>query len=137
MEFSLKRYLIKAIKWLSAFIIIEALIVLSFIFDLGKRGSIIMAGVITLLFILPIGLYYLASFFFFKKKIKGVIPEEAVITNWQAGSLRYTGKLILTIDDKEYSTASYFSQEEAKSTVGKTVAYTIIDETLFIYKIKD
>jgi hypothetical protein len=137
MELSLKRYLISAVKWLSLFIAMQALIIICLIFDFGKRGSLIISGIITFLFLLPFGIYYLYLFLFFKKKIKGVSPEEAIITNWQAGSFRYTGKLILNIDDKEYSTASYFSQEEAKSTVGKTVLYTIIDDTLFIYKIKD
>ena len=137
MELSLRRYLISAVKWLSLFIAMQALIIICLIFEVGKRGSIITASIISFLILLPFGIYYLFLFFYFKKKIKTAVPAEAVITNWAAGSFRYTGKVILNLDGKEYETASYFSQQEAKETVGKTVVYTIIDETLFIYEIKD
>ena len=76
-------------------------------------------------------------FFIFKNKCKSSDVAEGVVANWQTGFYRYTGSVIVKVDDKEYSTSAYFSHEECKELVGKTVLYAIIDELLFIYKIKD
>ena len=73
----------------------------------------------------------------FKKKCESVTPVDGVIANWEAGFFRYTGAVIVKVDDKEYSTSAYFSNEEAKEMVGKTVSYAIISETLFIYEVKE
>ena len=76
-------------------------------------------------------------FFVFKKKCESATPVDGVIANWEAGSFRYTGAVIVKVDDKEYSTSAYFSNEEAKEMVGKTVSYAIISDTLFIYEVKE
>ncbi len=137
MKLSLKRYLLSAIKWLSAFLGLEILICLFYLLDTKKSSSFIIINVMNFVILLPIGIYYLSLFFFFKKKCKDLTPKEAVVANWAAGSFRYTGKIIVKQDEEEYSTASYFSQEEAKNLVGKTVLYAIISDTLIIYEIKE
>ena len=76
-------------------------------------------------------------FFVYKNKCKNFTPVEGVITNWEAGFYRFTGGVIIKVDDKEYSTSAYFSNEECKELVGKSISYALIDETLFIYEIKD
>lgn len=83
------------------------------------------------------GAYYLIMFFVLKRKCKNVTPKDGVISNWEAGFYRYTGGVIIKIDDTEYSTSAYFSNEECKELIGKTISYAIIDETLFIYEIKN
>ena len=75
--------------------------------------------------------------FVFKKKCESATPVDGVIANWEAGFFRYTGAVIVNVDDKEYSTSAYFSNEEAKEMVGKTVSYAIISDTLFIYEVKE
>ena len=81
------------------------------------------------------GTYYLITFFIFKGKCKGVTPSEGIISNWKSGFYRYTGKVIIDIDDNEYSTAAYFASDECERLVGKTVSYAIINDKLFIYEI--
>ena len=74
-------------------------------------------------------------FFIYKKKCKGFTPAEGVIMNWEPGFYRYTGSVIIKVDNKEYSTSAYFNYEDCKELVGKTISYAIIDEILFIYRI--
>ncbi len=76
-------------------------------------------------------------FFIFKNKCQKIVPADGVITNWEQGFYRYTGSVIIKLNDNEYSTSAYFSTDECKELVGKSVSYAIINETLFIYEIKE
>ena len=75
-------------------------------------------------------------FFVFKKKCVGVTPTECTIATWEAGFFRYSGSIVIRIDEKEYSTSAYFSHAECRELVGKSALCAIIDDTLIVYEIK-
>ena len=134
---SLKKYLSSALMWLCPFVGLELLMV---VLRLAKAAEASQFAWITLaniaLLLLPGG-YYLALFLLFKKKSEGITPTDGVIVNWEAGFFRFTGRVILQADGTEYATSAYFDQNEAKEMVGKTVSYAVIDDTLFLFEIKD
>lgn len=137
MELSLKKYVLFALKWLIPFASLEILICILYSAKVTSSdifGIINIANIVCLL--LP-GSYYLAMFFLYRSKCKTFTLQEGNIINWEAGFFRYTGKVILEIDGVEYSTSAYFSTDECKELVGKRISYAIINETLFIYNIKD
>jgi len=139
MELSLKKYLMSAAKLLALFLFIGILCLVVCFVDTIDTGIflalVIPVSCIFLLF--PAG-YYCWIFFVFNKKSKNIAPVEGVVTNWEAGFFyRGTGGIIVNVDGKEYATSAYFSCDECKQLVGKTVSYAIIDETLFVYEIKD
>ncbi len=137
MELSLKKYLSFALKWLIPFAFLEILICVLFFASIIKSGLFAFLFIISIICLLLPGAYFLTMFFIFKKKCKRFTPVDGVIANWQSGFYRYTGSVIIKADDKEYSTSAYFTNEECKELVGKSVSYAIIDETLFIYEIND
>jgi len=137
MELSLKKYLTAALKWLIPFLLLEFLIGILRLAGIAETESFALISAVNVLFLLLPGMCFLAMFFVFKKKCKSFIPAEGVIANWNSGFYRYTGSVIIKIDEKEFSTSAYFSSEECKDMVGKTVTYAIIDEILFIYAVKD
>lgn len=137
MELSLKKYLSTALKWLIPFVLLETLIcLLSFTKTVGT-GVFAVVNIADFVCLLLPGLYFLIMFFVFKNKCKKVVPADGVITNWEQGFYRYTGSVIIKANDNEYSTSAYFSTEECKELVGKNISYAIINETLFIYEIKE
>ena len=136
-KLTLSKYLTTALKWLTPFALLEILICVLHFSGIAEATLFAMINVVNFVFILFPGSYYLTMFFVFKKKCESVTPVDGVIANWEAGFFRYTGAVIVKVDDKEYSTSAYFSNEEAKEMVGKTVSYAIIADTLFIYEIKE
>ncbi len=138
MELSLKKYISSALKLFIPFlVVIVSCIVVCFIdtIDAGTFCAIIIP-ISSILLFFPAG-YYFITFFIFKKKCKEYTPVEGVIFNWKASFYKYLGSVIIKIDDKEYATSAYFTHEECKNLVGKTILYAIIDETLFIYEVKE
>lgn len=138
MPLSLKKYLTSTLKWFIAFVLVGVMcLCVCFVDNIDKGvflAIVVPISCITLL--LPV-VYYFARFLIFKRKCMNVTPVEGVIANWEAGEYRYTGRIIVNVDGKEYSTSSYFNYEECKELVGKTISYAIIDEILFIYEIKN
>lgn len=137
MELSTRKYLSTALKWFIPFALLETLIcLLLFTKTIGTSvfAAVNIANFVCLL--LP-GMYFLITFFIFKNKCKKIVPADGVITNWKQGFYRYIGSVIIKLNDNEYSTSAYFSAEECKELVGKSVSYAIINETLFIYEIKE
>lgn len=137
MELSLKKYLSFALKWLIPFALLEILICVLFFTSVIKSGLFAFIFIINIICLLLPGAYFITMFFIFKRKCKRFTPIDGVIANWEAGFYRYTGSVIICSDGKEYSTSAYFSQEECKELVGKSVSYAIIDEMLFLYSIND
>ena len=139
MLLSLKRYLMFSLK-LFAMLVFIGVICLGICFvdtiDTGVFLGLIIP-VISMFLLLPAG-YYFVMFLIFKKKCMNSTPVEGVVTNWETSSFyRYTGCIIVNVDGREYSSSAYFSCHECKELVGKTITYAIIDETLFIYEVKD
>lgn len=137
MEYSLKKYLFTALKWLTPFVLLELLICILYFTGNVEETLFTIINIVDIVFLLLPGIYFLIMFFVFKKKCKSFTPVEGMITNWESGFYRYTGSVIIKINDKEYSTSAYFSNDECKELVGKIISYAIIDETLFIYDIKE
>ena len=137
MALSLKKYLSSALKWLIPFVFLETLICLLYLTKVTQAELFTIVNIVNIVCLLIPGAYHLIMFFFFLKKCKNVTPTQGVISNWQAGFYRYTGSVIVKIDDNEYSTSAYFSNAECKELVGKTISFAIIGETLFIYEIKN
>ena len=136
MELSLKKYLSTSLKWLTPFVLLEILISILYFANVAQLGLFTVINIIDVVCLLIPGSYYLIMFFVFRSKRKNVIPVEGVISNWESGFYRYTGAVTIKIDDKTYSTSAYFSSDECKELVGKTISYAIIYETLFIFEIK-
>ena len=137
MKLSLKKYLTYSLKWLLPFTFLEIFIGVLRFTGVVEATLFVLVNIINLVCLLIPGVYYLAMFFVFKRKCGSFTPSEGVITNWEAGFFRYSGKVIIKTKEGEYSTSAYFSRYEAKETVGKTVSYAVIDETLFIYEVKE
>lgn len=135
MKLSLKKYLTHSIRWFIPFVLIGAICLTFCIFD-GADAKLSYIMVLNIIAFFCPAAYYLFLFFKFRKKTLNLSPVEGVVSNWKAGSHRYTGKIIVNVDGEEYSTSSYFSCEECKNLVGKTITYAIIDEVLFVYEIK-
>lgn len=137
MEYSLKKYLFTALKWLTPFVLLELLICILYFTGNVEVALFTIINIVDIVFLLLPGICFLIMFFVFKKKCKSFTPVEGMIANWESGFYRYTGSVIIKINDKEYSTSAYFSNDECKELVGKIISYAIIDETLFIYDIKE
>ncbi len=137
MELSLRKYLSTALKWLIQFVLLETLICLLSFTKTIRTGVLVVVNIADFVCLLLPGMYFLIMFFIFKNKCKKVVPADGVITNWEQGFYRHTGGVIIKVNDNEYSTSAYFSTEECKDLVGKSVSYAIINETLFIYEIKE
>lgn len=137
MEYSLKKYLFTALKWLTPFVLLELLTCILYFTGNVEVALFTIINIVDIVFLLLPGIYFLIMFFVFKKKCKSFTPVEGMIANWESGFYRYTGSVIIKINDKEYSTSAYFSNDECKELVGKIISYAIIDETLFIYDIKE
>lgn len=137
MELSLKKYLTTALKWLIPLVLSETLICLLLFTKTIGTGAFAVVNIANFACLLLPSMYYLVMFFIFKNKCKKIVPADGVITNWEQGFYRYAGSVIIKLNDNEYSTSAYFSIEEAKDMVGKTVSYAIIADTLFIYEIKN
>lgn len=137
MELSLKKYLLSALNWLIPFAFLEILI--CFLYFTGNAGETLFAciNITNFICLLPPGAYYLFMFFIYKKKCGNFTPTEGVIMNWEVGFFRGTGRVIVKVGEKEYSSSACFNHEEAKEMVGETISYAIIDDTLFIYGIKE
>ncbi|MBR7116979.1 MAG: hypothetical protein IKC87_04645 [Clostridia bacterium] len=136
-KLTLSKYLTTALRWLMPFALLEILACVLYFTGIAEGYLFAVVNVVDFVFLLLPGGYYLAMFFVFNKKSKSTTPEDGVIINWESGFFRYTGSVIVKVDGKEYSTAAYFSQEEAKEMVGKAVSYAIIADTLFIYEVKE
>ena len=134
-KLTLSKYLTTALKWLTPFALLEILICVLHFSGIAEATLFALINIANFICLLLPGGYYLTMFFVFKKKCESATPVDGVIANWEAGFFRYTGAVIVKVDDKEYSTSAYFSNEEAKEMVGKTVSYAIIADTLFIYEI--
>lgn len=137
MEYSLKKYLFTALKWLTPFVLLELLICILYFTGNVEETLFTIINIVDIVFLLLPGIYFLIMFFVFKKKCKSFTPVEGMIANWESGFYRYTGSVIIKVDGKEYSTSAYFSNYECRELVGKNVSYAIIDDTLFIYDIKE
>ncbi len=136
--FSLQKYLGVSLKFFIPFIFLFVLC----IFLLTNSGETIKITIsVTLFFtILCLGLptiYYFTLYLIFRNKCKKYTPCEGVVYNWEIGFFRYSGSVIVKVEDTEYSSSAYFYRDDAKELVGKTISYAIIDETLFIYEIKN
>ena len=136
-KLSLSKYLATSLKWLIPFVLLETLICVLHFSGIAQATLFAIVNVANFICLLLPGGYYLTMFFVFKKKCESATPVDGVIANWEAGFFRYTGAVIVKVDDKEYSTSAYFSNEEAKEMVCKTVSYAIIADTLFIYEIRE
>lgn len=134
-KLTLSKYLTTSLKWLAPFAFLEILICVLYFSGIAEATLFAMINVVNFVCLLLPGGYYLTMFIVFKKKCENATPVDGVIVNWEAGFFRYTGAVIVKVDDKEYSTSAYFSNEEAKELVGKTVSYAIIADALFIYEI--
>lgn len=137
MELSTRKYLSTALKWLIPFVLLETLICLLLFTKTIGTGVFAVVNIANFVCLLLPGVYFSIMFFIFKNKCKKIVPADGVITNWEQGFYRYTGSVIIKLNDNEYSTSAYFSTEECKELVGKSVSYAIINETLFIYEIKE
>lgn len=138
MKLSLKKYLTASLKWFAPFVFIGLVCLFLWLADTIDTGMFLfIAVVIDGIFLLPPAGYYFVMFLVFRKKCTNFTPVEGIVANWKTGFYRYTGSIIVNVDGKEYSTSAYFSNEECKELVGKTISYAIIGETLFIYEIKD
>ena len=136
-KLTLSKYFMTALKWLTPFALLEILICVLHFSGIAEATLFALINIANFICLLLPGGYYLTMFFVFKKKCESATPVDGVIANWEAGFFRYTGAVIVKFDDKEYSTSAYFSNEEAKEMVGKTVSYAIISDTLFIYEVKE
>ena len=90
-----------ALKWLTPFAILEILICVLHFSGIAEATLFAMINVVNFVFILLPGSYYLTMFFVFKNKCESATPVDGVIANWEAGFFRYTGAVILKVDDKE------------------------------------
>lgn len=135
MKISLNKYLTYAVGLLLAFTGIGALSALIWIFDDDSFQNIFFVAIIVVGLLVP-SLYYFYLFFKLKKKSVDVILRDAVVCNWESSG-RYSGRIIIKVDDKEYKTSAYFSHQECKDMVGQTVLYAIIDGVLFIDSVKE
>lgn len=137
MELSLKKYLFSGLKFsISFFAVMLSCIAVSFIDGIDSTIFCAITIPISAMLLLLPALYYWAAFFRFGRKCKNFTPTEGIVFNWETGPLRYTGSVIVRVGDTEYSSSAYFTHDECKELVGKTVYYAIIDELLFIYGIK-
>lgn len=138
MLLSLKRYLMNSLKLLAIYAFIGVIgLLMCFVHNSDVEVFLAIAiPAASLLLLLPAG-YYFVMFLVYKKKCMNFTPVEGVIANWEIGLFRHTGCVIVNVDGKEYSSPSYFSYYDCKELVGKTISYAIIDETLFIYEVKD
>ncbi len=136
-KLTLSKYVTTSLKWLLPLTFLELLVCLLYFTESADYTLFSMITLINFILLLPPGAYYLIMFFVFKNKCEKVSPSVGVITNWESGFFRYTGAVIMKVGDTEYSTSAYFSSEKAKEMVGKTVSYAIINQTLFIYEIKE
>lgn len=137
LQLSLRKYLSSFIKSFASFLVVILLCV-SVVFIDGINTGVFLALVLpisSLILLFP-AIYYLAMFFVFKKKCIGVTPMECTIATWEAGFFRYSGSIVVRIDEKEYSTSAYFSHAECRELVGKSALCAIIDDTLIVYEIK-
>ena len=135
MELSLKKYLASALKFFASFLL--SAILCFVLYFIGENESLVLiVPTIACMILLLLAGYYFAMFLVYRKKCANFIPVEGTVFNWEAGS-KFSGSIILSVEGKEYSTSSYFSYEECKELVGKTISYAIIDETLFVYEIKN
>ena len=137
MELSLKKYLSTALNCLIPFALLEILLFILYFTSDVPAGFFAIINVVDIICLLLPGTNYLIMFFVFKKKCKDFTPIEGIVSNWDAGFRRFTGCVIIKVGDNEFSTSAYFSHEECKELVVKTILYAIIDELLFIYSIKD
>jgi len=137
MILSLKKYLIFALKWFLPFVFIGAICIVLLISGVIDTGMFLFIAVAIngIFLLLPAG-YYFAMYLSFRKKCEKYAPLKGVVANWEAGFYRYTGSIIVKVDDTEYSSSACFSYEECRELVGKTVSYAIIDEILIIYEIE-
>lgn len=135
MKISLNKYLTYAVGLLLAFIGIVALSALIWIFD-DVSFQLYFLVVISVVGLLVPSLYYFYLFFKLKKKSVDIILRDAVVYNWESSG-KYSGRIIIKDDGKEYKTSAYFSHQECKDMVGQTVAYAIIDGILFIDSVKE
>ena len=136
--FSLQKYLGIALKFFIPFIFILTLCIILLINN-GEtiKITISVALFITILLLGLPAIYYFTLYLIFRKKCKKYTPREGVVYNWEIGFFRYSGSVIVKDEDTEYSSSAYFYRDDAKELVGKTISYAIIDETLFIYEIKN
>lgn len=135
MELSLKKYLISALKFFASFLL-SAILCFVLCFIGNNEAFVLIVLPIACMILLLLAGYYFAMFLNFRKKCSNFMPVEGVVFNWEAGS-KFSGSIIVNVEGEEYSTSSYFSYEECKALVGKTISYAIIDETLFVYEIKN
>ena len=133
MALSLKKYLLSSLKFFIPFlIVILSCIGVNFIesVDAGIFSAIIIP-ISTMVLLLPSG-YHFIMFLLFRKKCKAFKSEEAVVFNWEASFFRYSGSIIIKVDNTEYSSSAYFTHEECKELVGKTIYYAIIQAVWLI-----
>ena len=69
------------------------------------------------------------------KKSKTLPRQEGEIVNWARGFWKNMGNVIVKIDDKEYSTPSYFFGEEARELVGSKISFCLIEDTVYIFEV--
>ncbi len=137
MKLSLSKYLETTLKWFALFAFIEVFLLFGWLTSALETGiflfiTVAINGVCTLL---P-AVYYLVMYLNFKNKCERYTPVEGVVSNWEAGFFQRTGSVVVKVDGNEYWSSAYFSHDEAKDLVGKSVLYAIIDEILFIYETK-
>ena len=110
-KLSLSKYLATSLKWLIPFVLLETLICVLHFSGIAQATLFAIVNVANFICLLLPGGYYITMFFVFKKKCESATPVDGVIANWEAGFFRYTGAIIVTVEDKEYSTSAYFSNE--------------------------
>jgi len=138
MALSLKKYLVSALKFSIAFTFLTLICIGVSLVDTIDTGVfvVIVIPVSVIMLLLPAGNYF-ALFFAYRKKCTAIIPEEGIVANWEAGYFRGSGSIIVIVNGVEFSTSAYFRHDECKDLVGKTILYTIFDDTLFVYEIKE
>lgn len=138
MALSLKKCLMKALEYFGCFMFIVLICLVMGVAGSSDMGLTCLVSItVASVFMLLPALYYFSYYLVFKKKYKDFTPVEGVVFNWEAGLFRGAGAIIVKVDDKKYSTLSYFNNEECNELVGKTISYAIIDDILFVYDIKE
>ena len=126
---STKRYFGYSGIFLLGFILMECVGILAGFQDpaIGAFFAILIGGAM----LIPC-LCYLIRGFTVEKEVKKQPVFIGTVFNWDEGFFRSSGAIIVKHEGKEYSSPPFFTQKEAKESVGTSLQYCLLGETLFI-----
>ena len=96
--------------------------------------------VVSLLVLAPFTAYNLICWLVYRKIGQKMQPQTATVVNWQCVGGRgfnRTANISIKIGEEEYFSPGYFSAEEARDMVGRTISYVLADHTVLVYEVLD